>query len=176
MSKVVIISSSMRKGNSDILCDEFHRGLIESNNTVNRINLREKNVKFCFGCSMCLERGECSIDDDMKAMLDIVKEADVIAFATPVYFGGISGQLKVFIDRLYPIYTELKAKKAIVIAACYQNSKKRIKESIYSIKNFLRDAGNIKLDKIIYGENTDNIGDISEKQRQYAYSVGKKIK
>ena len=176
MSKVVIVSSSMRKGNSDILCDEFHRGLIESDNIVNRINLREKNIKFCFGCSMCLERGECSTDDDMKALLDIVKEADIIAFATPVYFGDISGQLKVFIDRLYPIYTKLKAKKVIVIASCYQNIKKFIKASIHSIRAFLKDAGNIKLDKIIYGENTDEVGDVSDKQRHLAYMCGKKIK
>lgn len=176
MSKVFIISSSMRKGNSDILCDEFEKGAKDSNNIVDRINLRDLKIDWCLGCSACQETGKCVRKDDMSKFLDKIKEADVLVLATPVYFGEISGQLKVFIDRLYPIYTSLKAKKAIVIMSCYQNSKKHIDESFNTIKRFLKDANNIPVEKVVYGENCDDPKDVHIKQRQCAYACGKGIK
>jgi len=172
MKNIVIISSSMRKGNSDKLCDEFERGANENNN-VTRINLRDINLKFCISCCDCYNVGKCTLNDDMNSLYEKIKNADVIVFATPIYFGEISGQLKVFLDRLYPIYQNLKAKEAYIIATCYQNDKNFINDSVYGIKRFLEDVGGIKLKNIIYGENTDEIGDVSAEQCNIAYSIGK---
>lgn len=173
MKNVVIISSSMRKGNSDKLCDEFEKGAKE-NNTVIRINLRDINLKFCISCCDCYNIGKCSLDDDMNALYEKIKEADIIVFATPIYFGEMSGQLKTFLDRLYPIYQNLKVKEAYVIATCYQNSKAFIEDSIIGIKRFLTDVG-VELKAVIYGENTDEIGDVSLSQCQRSYDIGKRI-
>lgn len=174
MKNVVIISSSMRKGNSDKLCDEFEKGAKENNN-VQRINLRDINLKFCISCCDCYNIGKCTLNDDMNLLYGTIKNADILVFATPIYFGEMSGQLKVFLDRLYPIYQNLQAKEAYVIATCYQNNKTFINDSIYGIKRFLEDAGNIKLNKIIYGENTDEIDDVTEEQCNTAYFIGKQI-
>lgn len=174
MKQVVIISSSMRKGNSDKLCDEFEKGAKENNN-VTRINLRDINLKFCISCCDCYNVGKCTLNDDMNSLYETIKNADILVFATPIYFGEMSGQLKVFLDRLYPIYQNLKAKEAYIIATCYQDNKTFIDDSIYGIKRFLEDVGNIKLKNIIYGENTDEVGDVSKEQCKIAYSIGKTV-
>lgn len=175
MKKVVIISSSMRKGNSDTLCDEFEKGVRFAGNEVTRINLREKNIGYCRACCDCYEIGSCKLRDDMNTLYTSVQEADVLVFATPIYFGGISGQLKTFLDRLYPIYQTLKATSAYVIATCYQDSKPFIDQSIYDIKRFLEDCGNIPLSGIIYGENTDDLFDTTQEQHTSAFQMGKKV-
>lgn len=175
MSRVLIVSSSMRKGNSDILCDEFQRGAIEAKNEVERINLREKKIGYCRGCSFCLETGKCTLNDDMSEIIEKVKAADVLVLATPVYFGEISGQLKVFIDRLYPVYTNLNIKEVIVIATCYQDSKKHIDESLNSIKRFLLNLDGVSISDVIYGENCDDICDATYEQKIQAYMRGKEI-
>lgn len=172
MKKIVIISSSMRQGNSDALCDEFQRGAQDANNVVERINLREKNIKFCTACCDCYNIGSCTIKDDMNNLYEILKQAEILVFATPIYFGEISGQLKVFIDRLYPIYQNLKVKEAYVIASCYQNDKQFVDDSIYGIERFLEDIGNVPLKAVIYGENTDEENDITNEQKQKAYQLG----
>ena len=176
MSKVTIVSSSMRKGNSNILCNEFQKGLKKNQNEVIRINLRDKRIGFCRGCSLCQETGKCSLKDDMNEIIEIVKDTDILVLATPIYFGEISGQLKCFLDRLYPLYDNLGVKKAIVIASCYQNSKKHIDESLNSLRRFFKDMGNIEISKIIYGENCDSIGDVNDEQKAFARLCGEKIK
>lgn len=174
--KVVIISSSMRKGNSDALCDEFEKGAVASGHKVHRINLREKNIGYCRACCDCYEIGSCKLRDDMNSLYPMIQSADVLVFATPIYFGSISGQLKTFLDRLYPIYQNLNATSAYVIATCYQDSKSFIEQSIFDIRRFLEDCGNIPLSGIVYGENTDDVFDTTDKQRQLAYEMGKKIR
>lgn len=175
MKEIVIISSSMRKGNSDILCDEFEKGARKSGNIVTRINIREHNIQFCSACSDCYNVGSCNHKDDMNNFYKTIKNADVLVFATPIYFGSISGSLKVFIDRLYPIYRTLKACEAYVIATCYNNQRAFIDESLDGIRRFLADAGNIPIKQIIYGENTDEAGDVSPEQKKCAYDVGLQI-
>ena len=174
MKNVVIISSSMRKGNSDILCDEFVKGLKENLHNVTKIDLRNLNLKFCIACSDCYNVGRCTLIDDMNTLYDTIKNAEIIVLATPIYFGSISGQMKVFIDRLYPIFTSLKAKEIYVIATCYQNSKEHIDNAIIPIKQF---ASQIKvpIKQIIYGENTDEAGDVTKEQCNLAYNIGKTI-
>ena len=175
MKNIVIVSSSMRNGNSNILCDEFEKGA-KDNNNVFRIDLRNIKLNFCKACSDCYTQVFCNQNDDMNKLYEKIKNADILVFATPVYFGEISGQLKVFIDRLYPIYYNLKATECYIIATCYQNNKEHINSSLNSIKRFLNNTPNhAQITKIIYGENTDECGDVTSEQRLNAYNIGKQI-
>lgn len=66
MKNVLIISASPRKGgNSDILCDEFMRGAVESGNTAEKIFLRDKQINYCTGCGVCNSTHKCVQKDDM---------------------------------------------------------------------------------------------------------------
>lgn len=103
--RVLIISSSPRlHGNSDTLCDSFMAGAIQAGHHVTKIRLADKQINFCRGCAACEKLGQCIQQDDMAELLELLKAADVIVLASPVYFYTISARLKNFIDRTVAIY------------------------------------------------------------------------
>lgn len=107
MSKnVLIISSSPRKGsNSETLAASFAKGAEEAGHKVETVYLREKNYGFCKGCLACLKVGHCVIDDDAVEIATKMHDADVLVFATPVYYYSVSGQLKTMLDRANPLFS-----------------------------------------------------------------------
>ena len=82
--KVLILSGSPRKGgNSDLLCDEFMRGALESGNEVEKIRITQKNVSPCSACYYCRDHGGvCVHKDDMADILQKMVDADVLVLAT----------------------------------------------------------------------------------------------
>ena len=85
--KVLIISSSPRKGgNSETLAAAFVKGAREAGNQVETVYQREKQVGFCKGCLACLKLGHCVIQDDAVEIAAKMHDADVLVFATPVYY------------------------------------------------------------------------------------------
>ena len=106
MKNVLIISSSLRKGsNSESLADAFARGAADTGNEVELISLRGKDIRFCRGCLACQKTQKCVIADDAPAIVAKMHDADVIVFATPIYYYEMSGQLKTLLDRANPLYT-----------------------------------------------------------------------
>ena len=84
--KVLVITSSFRKGgNSDSLAEAFANGAREAGNEVESISLADKTIGFCKGCLACGKTQKCVIKDDAVEIAEKMKNADVIAFATPVY-------------------------------------------------------------------------------------------
>ena len=106
MSKnVLILSTSLRPGsNSDALAEAFARGAREAGNTVEVLSLRGKTMGFCRGCLACLEKGRCIQNDDAPAMVEKMGRADVLVFATPIYYYEMSGQMKTLLDRANSLY------------------------------------------------------------------------
>lgn len=106
MKKVIVISTSLRVGsNSDLLTDKFIEGALVAGNEVEKITLSGKNIGFCKGCLACQKLGKCVIDDDANAIMQKVLEADVVCWATPIYYYEMSGQMKVLIDRMNAMYS-----------------------------------------------------------------------
>lgn len=104
---ILIISSSYRKNsNSGSLASAFFKGVIETDNDVKLIFLQNKEIAFCRGCLACQETKRCVILDDADKIRAEMLNADVIVFATPVYYYGISGQLKTLLDRCNPLYCD----------------------------------------------------------------------
>lgn len=106
MKKVIVISTSLRAGsNSDMLADKFIEGAQVAGNEVEKITLSGKSIGFCKGCLACQKLGKCAIDDDANAIMQKVLEADVVCWATPIYYYEMSGQMKVLIDRMNAMYS-----------------------------------------------------------------------
>ena len=104
--KVLILSSSPRKGsNSETLAAAFAKGVQEKGHQVETVYLREKQYGFCQGCFACLKLGRCVIKDDAVEIVQKMHDADVLVFATPVYYYSVSGQLKTMLDRANPLFT-----------------------------------------------------------------------
>ncbi len=103
--KVIVISASFRKnGNSDRLADEFARGAADAGNDVEKISLSGKKIAFCRGCFACQKTGQCIINDDAVEIEQKILVADVVVWATPIYYYEMAGQMKTLIDRLNPLY------------------------------------------------------------------------
>lgn len=107
MSKnVLIISSSLRnRSNSEALADCFIKGAQSVGHSVEKITLRDKTIGFCKGCLACQKTKKCVIKDDAAEIIEKMCRADVIAFATPIYYYEMSGQLKTLLDRANPLFT-----------------------------------------------------------------------
>ena len=104
--KVLVISSSPRRmGNSDLLADAFIEGAREAGHTVEKINLHDKKIGFCKGCLGCQKTQHCILRDDMDDILPRMQQAEVIAFASPIYYYEMSGQMKTLLDRANPLYS-----------------------------------------------------------------------
>ena len=100
MKKVLILSGSARKGNSDALCDRFLQGAKEAGHAVEKIRIAEKKVHYCTGCYLCKQTGgKCVYQDDMGEILQKIIDVDVLVLASPVYFYSVCAQLKTVIDR-----------------------------------------------------------------------------
>lgn len=106
MKKVIIISTSLRVGsNSDMLADKFMEGALQAGHEVEKISLDGKDIRFCRGCLACQKLGKCVIHDDVNSIMQKVLQADIIVWATPIYYLEMSGQMKVLIDRMNAMYT-----------------------------------------------------------------------
>ena len=106
MKKVIVISTSLRTGsNSDTLADMFIKGASDAGHNVEKISLAGKTIAFCKGCLACQKLGKCVIDDDANTIMQKVLEADIVCWATPIYYYEMSGQMKVLIDRMNAIFS-----------------------------------------------------------------------
>ncbi len=105
MKKVVVISTSLRAGsNSHALAERFARGAAAAGHEVELVTLRGKEIKFCIGCLSCQKTGACVFNDGVPAVMDSVINADVVCWATPIYYYEMSGQMKTLIDRMNAMY------------------------------------------------------------------------
>lgn len=105
MKRVVIISTSLRvRSNSDLLAEQFMKGAESAGHQVEKVELLGKQIAFCLGCFACAKLGRCVIDDDVNGIMEKVMKADVIVWATPIYYYEMSGQMKTLIDRMNAMY------------------------------------------------------------------------
>ena len=105
MSNVLVITTSLRaKSNSDILAERLIAGARDAGHSVAHISLKGKDIRFCIGCLACQKTQKCVQKDDAVEIAEKVKNADTLVFATPIYYYGMSGQMKTLLDRLNPLH------------------------------------------------------------------------
>lgn len=178
MKKVVIISSSPRSnGNSETLAKAFQKGVQDAGHEVAFICLRDYDLKYCIGCYSCAKTGKCFQEDGMNEISEKLVAADVIVFATPVYFYSMSGQLKVFIDRLVPSYQNIKA-DIYMIATQYDGDKKIMDLTFEAIRGATKYCFSHCEEKgLIYGTELWEKNDASARKDylDQAYAMGHSI-
>ncbi len=178
MSKIVILVGSMRKGgNTELLASAFADGA-EQNHSVEIISVADYKVNYCIGCNSCFTRkgNKCFQNDDMNYIYDKLISADILVIASPVYFYGISAELKAIIDRLHtPMRNRFKIKKLALIlvgAATLPELFDSIKMQYNLVLNFfhLENAG------MVLVRGAKDKGDVSEESLAEAYNLGFSIK
>lgn len=178
MKNVLIISASPRKnGNSDILSDRFAEGARNSGHKIEKVFIASKNIGYCHGCGVCNNTHKCVQQDDMAEILDKMVNADVIVLATPVYFYSMNGQMKTFIDRTVPRYTEISNKDFYFIMTAADTEKSSLERTMEAFRGFTEDCLNgAKEAGIIYGVGAWNVGEIKDTTAyNETYEIGKNI-
>ena len=104
MKKILIIlGGGRKKGNTAQLADAFMKGAMEAGHKTELISLNQLQVNGCIGCNACRYGKPCVQKDDFNSLVPKILEADLLVFASPLYFWTISSKIKAFIERFYCI-------------------------------------------------------------------------
>ena len=122
MSKnIIVLSGSPRKdANTDTLVAALVDGAKAEGKDVTVFRTADLDIGGCLGCGHCFnEPGTCAQKDDMTEILEALKTADAIVLASPVYFWGVTAQLKLAIDRTFALLRSgTTIKRAAMLLTC----------------------------------------------------------
>ena len=176
---ILILSGSPRKGgNTDLLVEAFVKGASQKHH-VEVVSVHDYKVNPCMGCNACFknESNSCVQKDDMPLIYEKMAVADMLVIASPVYFYGLSAQLKAVIDRFHnPIRDTFHIKKTALLlvgAASLPELFDSILAQYQLCLNFfkLEDAGRV----LVRG--VKDKGDIKNTEAQNeAFELGQSIK
>lgn len=178
MKKVIVVTSSPRKdGNSDLLAKAFADGALSAGNEVRVLSVRELNVKFCIGCLYCQSHDACVLNDDMNELYEDLQNADVIAFATPVYFYSVCGQLKTFIDRLNPLYPrQNKFTDVYLLATAADEDENAMDGALTAVQGWVDCFDGVSVKGVVRGVGVTDKGEIKGTCFiDKAYELGKQV-
>ncbi|WP_301859424.1 flavodoxin family protein [uncultured Megasphaera sp.] len=123
MNIVVLTGSPHRNGTSALLADKFIEGAQSAGHTVFRFNAAFEDTHPCQGCDHCGMDGDCIFNDAIQQnLMPHMLEADMIALITPLYYYGMSAQLKTVVDRFYSRTGRLHGKQSILMATAYNSA------------------------------------------------------
>ena len=111
MKIAVLMGSPNRKGSTAILAENFARGAEESGHSVEVIDVCHAEIHPCIGCVKCGYEGPCVQKDDMEMIRKRLLSSDMVVFATPLYYYGMSAQLKTAVDRFCAFNSSLNGRR-----------------------------------------------------------------
>ena len=121
MKKILVITGSIRKnGNSSQLANSFIEGAVSAGHEVERIDSALLQISGCVVCNRCFGDGACAMKDDFNLVAPKIENADVIVFATPIYWYTFPAKLKALIDKFYSFCVAKKdvSGKECVLLCC----------------------------------------------------------
>ena len=179
MSKtVLVLSTSPRKGgNSDALADAFVRGAQEAGNQVEKITLYDKTIGFCKGCLTCQNTQRCIIRDDADAITQKMLTADVIAFATPIYYYGMCGQMKTLLDRANPLFpADYQFRDIYLLAAAAEENEHTVDGAVTGLQGWIDCFEKSRLAGTVFAGGVTAVGEIQgHPALQRAFDLGKTV-
>ncbi len=179
MKILVLTGSPHANGTTALLADEFCDGATESGHDVVRIDTAKLKINPCIGCNHCRKNnGKCVYEnDDMIEIILQLLNSDVVVLVSPLYYFGMTAQLKRVIDRFYSVNALLREspKKLYLIAAGADTddwAMDGIKSHYKCLCNYLhwQEGGTL----LAYGLGTRHDAEISE-YKEMARKLGKEI-
>ena len=115
--KITILNGSPRKENTAAMVDAFVEGAKAAGHEVEILHVGKMKIGGCLACEYCHTKGEgkCVQRDDMDQVTPAYQDADMVVYASPIYYFGMSAQLSAAIQRVYCIGKPPKAKKAALL-------------------------------------------------------------
>ena len=134
MVKIIgIIGSPRTDGNTSFLVETALKSAETLGVETEIINLGSSNIEPCVACDICKATGECAIYDDMREINEKLIESNGIIVGSPVYFGSVTAQLKMLIDRTRPLRGSFKLKNKVCGAIAVGGSRNGGQESTISV-------------------------------------------
>lgn len=182
MKKVVAFMGSPRKnGNTSSIIREVVRGAAEAGAETKVYTLNDMNIKPCQSCFYCRGVEDCSIKDDMQTVYNDFRDADAIAIGSPIYFGQVTAQTKLLMDRLFPVIdATLKPrfgnKKGVLVYSQGQNDTDMFKQYLDYNTNLIGFLGLNIIDTILsFGANDIKTAISNEQLMAKAFKTGKAL-
>lgn len=175
--KVLVISTSLRhNSNSDLLAQRFAQGAREAGHEVELISLRGKDLRFCNGCMACLKAPRCVIQDDANAIVEKMGAAEVICFATPVYYYEMSGQMKTLLDRANSLYSaDYQFRDIYLLTASAEEEDSASDGPINGLGGWIACFPKARLAGVVRGGGANAPGEMAPEKLNAAYELGKKL-
>lgn len=178
MSKVCIIVGSRRDGNSAKLAKIIKEKLKRERIVASLITPGNQKIYLCTGCMDCDINGKCDFKDDMYDNIDKILESDTLIFISPTRWNLLSGDIKIFMDRLNPLYTPKKLENKKMVAIIIGGKKKEeysTEAALTSLGSFGDSAGM----KLVYSYQFNDCleaNDILEKEEEIDRMINSLIK
>lgn len=176
--KVLVISTSLRKNsNSEQLASAFAAGAREAGHEVEALSLRNKTLEFCRGCLACQKTLQCVIKDDANDIVEKMGKADVLVFATPIYYYEMCGQLKTLLDRANPLFpTDYAFRDVYLLATAADDEASAVDGARKGLEGWVACFPKAQLKEVFFCGGVTNAGDIEgnpalAKARQLGSSV-----
>ena len=176
--KVVVVPTSLRtNSNSELLAKSFVEGAKEAGNEVEYISLKNKDIRFCIGCLACQKTGHCVIKDDVADIMNRVINADVVVWATPIYYYEMSGQMKTSIDRLNPMYSkDYKFRDVYLLATAAEEGDEVFEKAITGLNGWIECFEKTSIKGTVLAGGVSDSGAISGNDKlKEAYDLGSHV-
>ena len=133
-----IVGSPRSNGNTENLVTEALQSAKDAGAEIELIKLGTAEIEPCIACDICKATGECAIYDDMSGILEKIRDSHGLIIGSPVYFGSVTSQLKMLIDRSRPLRMDFKLKNKVGGAIAVGGSRNGGQETtISTIHDFL---------------------------------------
>lgn len=183
MKIVGLVGSPRKEGNTDTLLQKALEGAKSQGAETTILYLNELNIRGCQACYACKKTGHCVVDDDMKKVYETINESDGIILGSPVYFGRLTAQTALFMDRLYaylkPDFTNSLAagKKITLVFTQNQPDANLYAGLVNSTAQVLTRIGFETGPKPLVGTGLGSVGAALEKEEylQSAFALGKEL-
>ncbi len=115
--KIAILNGSPRKENTAAMVDAFCEGATKAGHEVEVLHVGKMKINGCIACEYCHGKGEgkCVQKDDLEKIMPAYLESDMVVFASPIYYFGMTAQLEAALQRVYCIGKPAKATKAALL-------------------------------------------------------------
>jgi multimeric flavodoxin WrbA len=177
---VLIINGATRiNGNTDILIGRIIAGAKNIGLTPLLVDLRHERISNCIGCYQCLKESKCSLHDDMTEIRGHINKTELMILASPLYWCGVTGLMKTFIDRLFFYYHPknrplISGKKAIIVTPMNQKDADFESEVLVEFYKRLLDCLGVKIMEMFFFSDIMEKGAVSGKPEYLdkAYKIG----
>ena len=159
---VLVVSTSLRtNSNSHTLALAFAEGAREAGHDVETVSLRGKRIEFCRGCLACQSGATCPLHDDAAAIVERIVAADAVAFATPIYFYEMAGQMKTLLDRSNPLFPSDYAFRDIyLLATAADSAESSMDGAVKGLEGWIACFEKAALRGVVRGTGADGAGTI----------------